>query len=209
LILLNGTIDQSEVKLSANWTAPARIGWTVSSQANTFLGCHVCDVPAGSDQRAIVRRSAIGGGPRLRVGEESETHEWTHWGAGVSSLSDAERDACDVVQALAGLAALLARQATDRSGTDRSGTDDRPDPEADDIRRTLLNLAQDGGTAAVRVLAYLRTQRGAGDGESAAVPPRLGMWRDWVPPRGYVLGSTAGRPRIGEVHHRRRSEPGE
>jgi hypothetical protein len=115
----------------------------------------------------------------------------------VSSLSDAERDACDVVQALAGLAALLALPAGGR-----------PDPELEDARRTLLNLAQDGNTAAVRVLSYLRALRGAGDGEAAAVPPRLGMWRDWVPPRGDLFGSAHGT-RIGEVHHRRRSEPGE
>jgi hypothetical protein len=117
----------------------------------------------------------------------------------VSSLSDAERDACDVVQALAGLAAVLARPAGDR-----------PDPEVDDARRTLLRLAEDGNTAAVRVLAYLRALRGTGDGDLIAVPPRLGMWREWVPPRGHVLGSAAPAPRIGEVHHHRmRSDPGE
>jgi hypothetical protein len=116
----------------------------------------------------------------------------------VSSLSDAERDACDVVQALAGLAALLAQQ-----------PDDQSDPELLDARRTLLSLAGDGGAAAVRVLAYLRELRGPGDGEAAVVPPRLGMWRDWVPPRGQILRYAGHQPRIDEVHHRRRSEPGE
>lgn len=115
----------------------------------------------------------------------------------MSSLSDAERDACDVVQALAGLAALLARP-----------TGDRRDPAADDARRTLLRLAEDGGTAAVRALAYLRTLRGAGDGDAAAVPPRLGPWREWMPPRGHVFGYTGAAPRVGEVH-RRRADPGE
>jgi hypothetical protein len=117
----------------------------------------------------------------------------------VSSLSDAERDACDVVQALAGLAALLGRPA-----------DDGADPELEDARRTLLSLARDGNITAVRVLEYLRTLRGAGDGDAVAVPPRLGLWRDWVPPRGNIFGSGAPQPRIGEVHHhRRRSDPGE
>jgi hypothetical protein len=116
----------------------------------------------------------------------------------VSGLSDAERDACDVVQALAGLAALLARP-----------TSGRPEDELDDARRTLLSLAKDGNTAAVRVLAYLRTQRGAGDGELITVPPRLGMWREWVPSRGHLFGAAARAPRIGQVHQRRRSDPGE
>jgi hypothetical protein len=116
----------------------------------------------------------------------------------VSSLSDAERDACDVVQALAGLAALLARP-----------TGDQPDPLTDDTRRTLLNLAGDGNAKAAQVLAYLRTLRGSGDGAAAAVPPRLGLWRDWMPPRGHVLGYAGqGERRIGEVH-RRRADPGE
>jgi hypothetical protein len=131
------------------------------------------------------------------VGEENETHERTHWGTGVTSLSDAERDACDVVQALAGLAALLARP-----------TGHEPDPALDDARRTLLRLAEDGNTAAVRVLEYLRTLRGAGDGEAVAVPPRLGPWRHWVPPRGHIFGYAGDERRIGEVH-RRRADPGE
>jgi hypothetical protein len=131
------------------------------------------------------------------VGEENETHERTQGSAGVSSLSDAERNAGEAAQALAGLAAWLPRP-----------TGDRTDPAVDDARRALLSLAEDGGAAAVRVLAYLRTLRGAGDGEAVVVPPRLGMWRDWVPPRGDVLGRTGVEHRIGEVHPRR-ADPGE
>jgi len=114
----------------------------------------------------------------------------------VSSLSDAERDANDVVQALAGLAAVLGRPAGDQ------------EPSDDHTRRRLQSLAEDAGVAAARVLAHLRTQRGAGDGEAVAVPPRLGLWREWVPPRGHVFGYTTNPARVGEVH-RRRSDPGE
>jgi hypothetical protein len=114
----------------------------------------------------------------------------------VSGLSDAERDACEAVQALAGLAALLAQPAGDQA-----------DPATAAARRTLARLAESGGEAAVRLLDYLRTVRGAGDGAAVAVPPRLGQWRDWVPPRGHLLGRTDER-RIGEVH-RRRADPGE
>ena len=118
----------------------------------------------------------------------------------MSSLSDAERDACDVVQALAGLAAVLARHATDEH-----------DPALDDVRRMLVRLAEDGNAAAVRVLAYLRHLRGAGDGDAVVVAPHLAPWRDWVPPRGHLFGGYASRePRIGEIHyHRRRADPGE
>jgi hypothetical protein len=115
----------------------------------------------------------------------------------VSGLSDAERDACDVAQALAGIAALLARPATDRA-----------DPAIDDARRMLLNLAEDGGVAMARVLAYLRMTRGPGDGAAVAVPTRLGQWRDWVPPRGHLLGWTGAERRMGTVQPRR-SDPGE
>ena len=115
----------------------------------------------------------------------------------MSGLSDAERDACEVVQALAGLAALLAGSAGDQG-----------DPAMADARRTLLRLAESGGEAAVRVLEYLRMVRGAGDGEAVAVPPHLGQWRDWVPPRGHVLGRTGMQRRIGEMHPRR-CDPGE
>ncbi len=121
----------------------------------------------------------------------------------MTSLSDAERDACDVLQALAGLAALLRRSAADAPGLDPG------DPAADDARRLLLGLAEDGGEAAARVLAYLRTQRGAGDGDLAAVPMRLGPWREWVPPRGHLFGLAASRPTPNEVPQPRRSDPGE
>jgi len=117
----------------------------------------------------------------------------------VTSLSDAERDACDVLQALAGLAALLRRPTTEVPGLD-------PD---DDAHRLLLGLAEDGGEAAARVLAYLRTQRGAGDGDLAAVPMRLGPWREWVPPRGHLFGLAAARPTPDEVPQPRRCDPGE
>ena len=115
----------------------------------------------------------------------------------MSGPSDAERDACEVVQALAGLAALLAQPACDRG-----------DPAIADARRTLVRLAESGGEAAVRVLEFLRSQCGAGDGEAVAVPPRLGEWRDWVPPRGHLLGRSGAERRIGEVLPRR-CDPGE
>ena len=115
----------------------------------------------------------------------------------MSGLSDAERDACEVVQALAGLAALLAQSPVDPG-----------DPATTEARRTWALLARNGGEAAVRVLEYLRARRGAGDGAAAAVPPRLGQWRDWVPPRGHVLVATGTERRISEVHQRR-CDPGE
>jgi len=118
-------------------------------------------------------------------------------------LPDAERDACDVLQALTGLAGLLRRAVADPPGPDRR------DPDVDDARRVMLNLAEDGGVAAARVLAYLRELRGAGDGEAYAVPPRLGEWRDWVPPRGHLFDVAGGLPRANEVPQPRRSEPGE
>lgn len=117
----------------------------------------------------------------------------------MTSLSDAERDACDVLQALAGLAALLRRPAAEAPGFD----------PADDAHRLLLGLAEDGGVAAARVLAYLRTQRGAGDGDLAAVPMRLGPWREWVPPRGHLFGLAATQPTPDEVPQPRRCDPGE
>lgn len=113
--------------------------------------------------------------------------------AEVSSLPDAERDASEVVQVLAGLAALL------------RGRNLSPD---DDIR-VMLNMALDGSVSAARVLAYLRALQGAGDGVAAAVPPRLGPWRDWVPARGNLFGETAGGPRIEELPRPRRQDPGE
>jgi hypothetical protein len=112
----------------------------------------------------------------------------------VSSLPDAERDAADVLQLLAGLTALLRGR----------------ELELDDDARAMLKMALDGSVAATRVLEYLRTLQGCGDGAAAAVPPRLGPWRDWVPPRGNLLGDTAGVQRIKELPRpRRRYEPGE
>jgi hypothetical protein len=121
----------------------------------------------------------------------------------VSSLPDAERDACDVLQALAGLVALLRRAADDLPGPDRR------EPALDDPRGVMLDLAEDGGVAAARVVAYLRELRGSGDGEACAVSPRLGEWRDWVPARGHLFGTTGGLPRANEVPQPRRSDPGE
>jgi hypothetical protein len=121
----------------------------------------------------------------------------------VTGLSDAERDACDVEQALADLAALLRRPVGDVPGFDAS------DPGADDARRRLLSIAEDGGSAAARVLAYLRDLRGAGDGELAAVPPRLGPWREWVPPRGQLFGAPGVVARTRGLPQPRRSDPGE
>jgi hypothetical protein len=119
--------------------------------------------------------------------------------SGVTSLPDAERDACDVVQALAGLAALLARPTAEALG----------DADLDEARRVLQNLAEDGGDAARRVLTYLRAQRGPGDGDAVAVPPRLGQWRDWVPPRGMIFGEIGALRRVGEFPQPRRCDPGE
>jgi hypothetical protein len=121
----------------------------------------------------------------------------------VTSLSDAERDACDVMQALAGLAALLRRSVGDVPGAVPD------DPAAAETYRSLLAIAEDGGVAAARVVAYLNEQRGAGDGELVAVPRRLGQFRDWVPPRGHVFGVSGGVYRPNGVPQPRRSDPGE
>jgi hypothetical protein len=126
----------------------------------------------------------------------------------VTGLSDAERDATDVAQALAGLVARLRRPAGDGPGPDQRGQDPY-DPAADEVRRMLLDLAEDGEIAAARVLGYLRGQRGSGDGEMAAVPPRLGQWRDWVPPRGHLFVAPGDLREPNEVHQHRRSDPGE
>jgi hypothetical protein len=120
----------------------------------------------------------------------------------VTSLSDAERDACDVLQALAGLAALLRRPVDDLPGFDSR------DPAFADTCQTMLSIAEDGGLAAARVLSYLRDLRGSGDGEAVVVPARLGPWREWVPPRGHLFGLGVAR-RTGEVPQPRRCDPGE
>ena len=114
--------------------------------------------------------------------------------AEVSSLPDAERDASEVAQLLAGLAALLRGR----------------DLVLDDDARLMLTMAMEGSMSAARVLEYLHALQGSGDGAAAAVPPRLGQWREWVPPRGNLLGETAGAPRIEELPRRRRGhDPGE
>jgi hypothetical protein len=116
----------------------------------------------------------------------------------VSNLPDAERDASEVVQLLAGLAALLRQR----------------DAATDEEARLLLSLAREGGVTATRVLAYLRDLQGNGDGDSAAVPIRLGQWRDWAPSRGHLLGEPVAprvvAPRVqGLPQRRRRHDPGE
>jgi hypothetical protein len=122
----------------------------------------------------------------------------------VSGLPDAERDACDVVQALAGLAALLRTPGLDPGNA--AGADD---PTLTEARQLLLALAEDGGAAAGRVLAYLRLLRGPGDGASIAVQPRLGPWRDWTPTRGHLFGDPGGARRLGHLPQPRRCDPGE
>ena len=124
----------------------------------------------------------------------------------MTGLSDAERDANDVMQALASLAAVLRRPAADLPGAADPG---RLEPLPDDERRLLLGMAEDAGLGAARVLAYLRDQRGNGDGDLAAVPPRLGMWREWVPPRGHLFGLTSDVPRRPDEVRHRRADPGE
>jgi hypothetical protein len=124
----------------------------------------------------------------------------------VTGLSDAERDARDVMQALAGLAALLRHPAADLPGV---ADPDQPDRLPDDERRLLLGMAEDAGLGAARVLAYLRDQRGNGDGDLAAVPPRLGQWREWVPPRGHLFGVPSNLHRRPDEVRQRRADPGE
>ena len=120
--------------------------------------------------------------------------------AGVTSLPDAERDACNVRQALAGLASLLARLPLDGD----------QDPETEQTRRALVGLAREGEVAAQQVAAYLQQLRGAGDGEAAAVPRRLGPFRDWEPARGHLVGGGLGAThRVGELPQPRRCDPGE
>lgn len=113
------------------------------------------------------------------------------WGsAGVTSLWDAERDASAVVQALSGLAELLRDVET-------------ADP------RVLRSLAENGEAAAERVVAFLRQQCRAGDGEVATVPPRLAAWSDWTPLRGHLFGASAAPRSTGGVPQPRRCDPGE
>mgnify|MGYP004487876573 CR=1 FL=1 len=112
----------------------------------------------------------------------------------MSSLPDAERDAREVVRLLTGLATML-----DRRGVDLS-----------DESQVLSELARDGGPAAGRVLEYLRRLRGAGDGEAVSVPVRLGLWRDWVPPRGSLFAGPPGASAVDDLPRpRRRRDPGE
>jgi hypothetical protein len=111
----------------------------------------------------------------------------------VSSLPDAERDASEVAQLLAGLAALLRT----------------PGLVLDDDARVMLTMALEGSVSAARVLDYLHSLQGSGDGASAAVPPRLGPWREWVPPRGHLLGDIASAPRREGSPRRNRPDPGE
>lgn len=125
----------------------------------------------------------------------------------MSSLSDAERDAHEVVRALTALSTLLSR-------TDGA--------EGAETRRLLSRLAEDSGASAERVLAYLRDLRGPGDGEAVAVPTRLGLWREWSPTCGNVLGNIdrgrygnaaqvvrPGIQRRGNGSHAFRPDPGE
>jgi hypothetical protein len=142
--------------------------------------------PAGIARDAKCRRRFAAAGAR------EAGHERVLGSTEVNSLPDAERDAYDVVQALAGLAELLGRR----------------EAELDEKTRILLSMARDGGVPAARVLAYLRDLRGAGDGVAVAVPPRLGAWRDWVPPRGDLLGEVRSAPHADPMSRRRR-DPGE
>jgi hypothetical protein len=87
-------------------------------------------------------------------------------------LSDVERDALQAAETLAGLAARLRWS---------------PAASEDGAGRPLWEVAEEGGAAAGRVLSYLRTRRGPGDGAATAYPPRLGPWRQWCPPRGHLM----------------------
>jgi hypothetical protein len=104
------------------------------------------------------------------------------------NLSDVERDAALAAQVMAGLA--------DQSAVRRLGLGDGD--------RTYQELLEEGHVAAQRVLAYLRTLRGPGDGAATAVPSRLGPWRDWCPPPGHPLRASPQR-----VPRRCHGDPGE
>lgn len=108
----------------------------------------------------------------------------------MTGLWDAERDAAEAMRMLAGLAELL-----------------RAEPPVD--RRALLTLTENGGAAVERVADYLRQCCRAGDGEMAGVPPRLSAWRDWMPPRGDLFGTSGVARRADGVPHPRRCDPGE
>ena len=113
--------------------------------------------------------------------------------AELSGLPDAERDASEVAELLAGIAALLRSRGL----------------PLDDDARAMLTMAVDGSASAARVLDYLHHLRGSGDGASAAVPPRLGQWRQWVPSRGNLVGEIAATPRQEGLPRRHRPDPGE
>nr|BFE68180.1 hypothetical protein GCM10020092_014810 [Actinoplanes digitatis] len=88
----------------------------------------------------------------------------------MTSLPDAERDANEVVQLLAGFAELLRRR----------------EFVLDDDTQAMLGLALEGGVSAARVLEYLRALQGSGDGVAVAV---AGAARALA-----ALGAAAGRP---------------
>ncbi|MEV4709361.1 hypothetical protein [Actinoplanes sp. NPDC049316] len=112
----------------------------------------------------------------------------------MSSLPDAERDAGEVVRLLEALAASLRARGADLG----------------DESEALAALAREGGTAAARVLAYLRALQGAGDGVALAVAPHLGPWRDWTPMRGSLFGGVRdATTRVDELPRPRRCDPGE
>ncbi len=103
-------------------------------------------------------------------------------------LSDVERDAALAAQVMAGLAGQSALRGLGIGEWDR----------------TYRELVEEGHVAAQRVLAYLRTLHGPGDGAAAAVPSHLGPWREWCPPRGHRLRASPER-----VPRRRHGDPGE
>lgn len=108
----------------------------------------------------------------------------------MSDLSDVERDAERALQALHALAAHLS--VVDVEPVTGSGL-------------PLQLLADEGATAAERVLGYLRSLRRPGDGASAAHSARLGAWHDWCP-----RGGGSGVPgRTGRRQPGQGGDPGE